>query len=117
MDKKKIGTRGYIHEPDYIIVLDESVDEKVVLDGKKKTTKVIVNGTGFCNVNASEIAMKHLGRNVPNIALLGAFCKVSGLFSLKDLERAVSIELGAKGKKVVKANMKAAKECYDKVRC
>lgn len=117
MDKKKIGTRGYVHEPDYIIVLDESVHEKIVLDGKKKSTKVIVNGTGFHNVNASEIAMKHLGKNVPNIALLGAFCKVSGLFSLKDLEKAVSIELGGKGKTVVKANMLAAKECYKKVRC
>jgi len=117
LDNKKIGTRGYIHEPDYIIVLDESIDDKVVMDGKKKSTKVIVNGVGYCNVNASKIAMKHLGRNIPNIALLGAFCKVSKLFSLKDLEKAVSIELGKKGKEIVKKNMLAAKECYEKVRC
>ena len=102
---------------DYIIILDESVSQETCLKGKSEKTKVVVNGIGFCNVNASDIAMKHIGKNVPNIALLGAFAKVSGLFTLKELKEAVKIELGKKGGEIIKKNMMAAKECFEKVRC
>jgi pyruvate ferredoxin oxidoreductase gamma subunit len=117
VSEKDIGTRGYVFEPDYVIILDESVSEETCLKGKGKKTKVVVNGSGFCNVDASKSAMKHLGRNVPNIALLGAFAKVSKLFTLQDLKKAVEAELGKKGKDIVNKNMLAAKECYDTVRC
>ena len=117
VSEKPIDTRGYVFEPDFIIILDESVSEEMCLKGKTSKTKIIVNGAGFCNVDASKIAIKHFGKNIPNIALLGAFAKVSKLFTLEDLKNAVEAELGHKGKGVVSKNMLAAKECYEEVRC
>lgn len=121
LDKNKINTRGYIFEPDYIIILDESIDHEMMLKGIKKSTKVIANTKQplkkECSVDATNIAMKIVGRPVPNIATLGAFIKVSNIFSLKDLKKAVDIELHGKKPEILKKNILAAKKCYEEVKC
>jgi len=121
LDKNKINTRGYVFEPDFIIILDESIDNEMVLKGLKKSTKIIVNTKehikGECTVDATGNAIKLIGKNIPNIALLGAFAKVSGLFGIKELEEAVNIELCGKNKDMLKKNILAAKKCYEDVKC
>lgn len=121
IDKNRINTRGYIFEPDYIIILDESIEHEMILKGLKKTTKILINTKnhvkGECNVDATGITMNLTGKNIPNIALLGGFAKISGLFGLKELESAVEIELEGKDKEIIRKNIEAAKKCYDEVRC
>jgi len=124
MDKNKINTRGYVWNPDYIIVLDDTLELACHLQGRKKTTKELINtakdlklGVEYCKADATGVAMEILGRNVPNIALLGAFVKIFKEIDFKHLKKAVGIELGLKHPEAVKKNLEAAKICYDKVVC
>ena len=60
-------------------------------------------------VPASEIAMKHLGRPLPNAALLGGFAALSGLISLDAVAHAIGDRFrGA----VAAANTAAATEAH-----
>ena len=121
LDKKRIGTRGYIFEPDYIVILDETIGRELALKGKKKNTKVLVNTVnpekGECSVDGTDIAMKIASSSIPNIAMLGAFAKVSGLFGMKELQKAVEIEFKGKHEEIIKKNIEAAKKCFKEVKC
>lgn len=124
MDKEKINTRGYVWNPDYIIVLDDTLELSCHMQGRKKTTKELINtdkelklGVKYCKVDATDVVVQILGRNVPNIALLGAFVKIFKEIDFDHLAKAVEIELGAKHPEAVKKNLQAAKICYDKVVC
>lgn len=121
LDKKGINTRGYIFEPDYIIILDPTIDHGVALKGRKKSTKVLVNTPdhtkGECTLDATSITVDITGQGIPNVAMLGAFSKVSKLFSLEGLKKAVEIEFKHKHKEIIKKNIEAAKKCYKEVKC
>ncbi len=124
IDKKFINTRGYVWNPDFIIVFDDTLELSCHVTGRKKTTKEIVNTTKklkikvpYCAVDATGIAVKELGKNIPNIATLGAFVKIFKPIEFKHLEKAVEIELGARHPEAVQKNLRAAKVCYKKVVC
>ncbi|MBN1645198.1 2-oxoacid:acceptor oxidoreductase family protein [Candidatus Woesearchaeota archaeon] len=124
IDKNSINTRGYVWNPDYIIVLDDTLELSCHLEGRKKITKELVNTNKdlklpvhYCHVDATGIAVKELGKNIPNIALLGAFVKIFEPITFEHLEKAVEIELGKKHPEALQKNLKAAKECHDKVIC
>ena len=54
---------------------------------------------------ATELALKHVGRPVPNAALLGGFAAVSGRISLESVAAAIREKFPAK---VAEANVAAA---------
>ena len=117
INKERINTRGYIFEPDFIVVLDDSLELDKCVKGMKGSTHVIVN-TGkeirrknFHTIDATSIVLKHLKRPITNIAMLGALAKVSGAVSMKNLEKAVRTEM-AKHMEIVENNVKAAEEIY-----
>jgi len=124
IDKEEILTRGYVWEPDYIIVLDDTLELSCHLTGRKKTTKELINtnkkldlGVEYCAVDATTIAMKEIGKNIPNVAILGAFVKIFDMITIDHLTKAVEIELGAKHSEAVQKNIRAAKQCYEQVKC
>ena len=124
LGKKPINTRGYVWNPDFIIVLDDTLELSCHMQGRKKTTKELINTekdmkikVDYCRVDATGVAVQVLGKNIPNIALLGAFVKIFEPITLEHLAKAVEIELGKKHPEVVKKNMQAAKICYEKVVC
>lgn len=123
IDKKPIGTRGYVWEPDYILIMDDTLELKCHLTGAKKTTKVLINtardlkpGIPFCHVDATGFALKETKQPIPNIALLGAFMQIFEPIDLKHLEKAVEIELGHH-KEAVESSLRAAKKCFETVLC
>ena len=63
-------------------------------------------------VPASELALKHIGRPVPNAALLGAFAALTGIVHLHSV--ASAIRAGVPGK-VGEANVAAATAAYDAI--
>ena len=63
-------------------------------------------------INASEIAEKAGNVQATNVAILGSFCKVSGVFTLKELEKAVMDVLP---EKLHDVNLKALKMGYEAV--
>lgn len=131
MDDKEIRLREPIMQPDAIIIQDPTLLHQVdVLGGLKKDGFILINTTrsfeemglgefvkGFkpehlLTVPASELAMKHVNRAVPNVPLLGAFAALTGLISLDAVQRAIDDKF--KGAVAV-GNKAAAKEAYNLV--
>jgi pyruvate ferredoxin oxidoreductase gamma subunit len=92
MDDKEIRLREPIMQPDAIIIQDPTLLHQVdVFSGLKKDGYILINTTRsfaelglgefvkdfksehLLTVPASELAMKHVGRAVPNVPLQGAF--------------------------------------------
>ncbi|MBP9147790.1 MAG: 2-oxoacid:acceptor oxidoreductase family protein [Rhodoferax sp.] len=128
MDDKEIRLREPIMQPDAIIIQDPTLLHQVdVFGGLKKDGFILINTTrsfeemglgdfvkGFrperlLTVPASELAMKHVGRPVPNVPLLGAFAALGGLISLDAVQKAIDQKF--KGA-VAKGNQAAAKDAY-----
>lgn len=124
----EIRLREPIMQPDALIIQDPTLLHQVdVFAGLPDTGYVILNtqrsfeelGLGdylrrfrperLITVNATELAMKHVGRPVPNVPLLGAFAAVSGLISLDSVSAAIREKFAGK---VAEGNVAASAEAY-----
>lgn len=129
MDDKEIRLREPIMQPDAIIIQDPTLLHQVdVFGGLKKDGYILINTTrsfvemglgefvkGFrpdhlLTVPATELALKHVGRPVPNMPLLGAFAALGGLISLEAVQRAIDQKFSGA---VAKGNKAAAKDAYN----
>ncbi len=121
IDDEKIKLHQQVYEPDYLVVLDDSLLDVVdVFSGLKEggtaviaSKKPIDHGkTKIMTVDAYEIAKKHVGRPIVNIAVLGAFAKATGLVSLESLEKAV-LQAFEEKPGIGEKNVAALKECFE----
>ena len=117
-----ILTRGYIFNPDAVIVLDHTIGDEAPLKGLKENGKALVNSEkpmknfpGAVFVDATKVAMDTIGRPIPNVAILGAFIKVTGILDLKNLENAVREEMAGSHPEAIEGNIKACEICYNMV--
>ena len=67
----------------------------------------------WCSVPATEIAIRHLGRPLPNAVMLGGFAALSSLITLAAVAHAIRHKFSAK---VAEANVAAATEAFEFVR-
>ena len=65
---------------------------------------------GSDGASATEIALKHLGRPLPNAVLLGGFAALSGLITLEAVSHAIRDKFSGK---VADGNIAAAAEAYE----
>jgi len=115
-----ILTRGYIFNPDAVIVLDHTIARDAVLGGTKKGTLVVVNSErpvskfmGALFVDATRIAIDAIGRPIPNVAILGCFLRKSRLFPLEKLREAIRTELREAGhSEHINGNIRACERCW-----
>src|SRR5690606_14688072 len=87
-----IRRRYQVYNPDYVIVLDDTLLEAVdVLSGLKEDGKVIINAKDDVNltkdvetytIDATGIALEILGVPIVNTVMLGAFAGATDLVSL-----------------------------------
>jgi pyruvate ferredoxin oxidoreductase gamma subunit len=131
IDDKEIRLREPILEPDALIVQDPTLFKAIdVFQGLKPTGYLLVNSHRTLSdlnldavvaklprghaltVPASELALKHIGRPVPNAALLGAFAGLTGIVRLKSVLEAIREEFPGK---TGEANVAAAIEAHDAV--
>jgi pyruvate ferredoxin oxidoreductase gamma subunit len=121
-----IRVREPIMNPDAIIVQDETLFQGVdVFHGLLPTGYVLINSkhpitefglekfdsaNHFVTVPATELAMEHLGRPVPNAVLLGAFAALTQVVSLSSVTDAISKRF--KGK-LADGNSAAATAAYN----
>jgi pyruvate ferredoxin oxidoreductase gamma subunit len=129
---KEIRLREPIMEPDALIIQDPTLLHQVdVFSGLKADGYILINtnrtfdqlGLGdfvrdrhperLCTVAATEIALKHVGRPVPNVPLLGGFAAVSGVIRLESVIKAINDKFSGK---VAAGNVAAATEAYQIVR-
>jgi pyruvate ferredoxin oxidoreductase gamma subunit len=131
MDDRPIRLREPIMAPDALIIQDPTLLHQVdVFGGLVAEGYVLINTTRsfdelglgeflarfhrerLCTVAATELALKHVGRPVPNAALLAGFAAVSGRISLDSVNAAIRERFPAR---VAEANVAAATEAYDAV--
>lgn len=92
-----ITIRSQVYQPDYVIILDPSLAAlPEVKEGLKHDSAVMINGesdVGFQqkthSYDATSLALKILGKDIVNTAMLGMFAKVTKLVSIESIVRAV----------------------------
>lgn len=132
---EKITIHSNIYEPDYVVVVDETlVDVVDVTAGLKKEGAILINTPkspeeirkklkGYqgkiYTIDAREISMATLGRYFPNTPMLGAVVKVSGLMEedtfLKSMEKSFHHKFASKPH-VIEPNMQAVKRAWTEVK-
>lgn len=122
IDDKPIRVHQQIYEPDIVVVLDKTLIDVVdVCKGLKEDGTVIVNSKEKPNVkaknvyfvDATEIALKHIGAAITNTAMLGAFSKATGVVKLDSVKKAIGERFDGE---TAEKNKAAIEECYNLLR-
>lgn len=129
-----ITIHSNIYEPDYVVVVDDSLLESVdVTAGLKKEGAIVINTTKGADeikpllkgyegeiytIDARKISIEALGRYFPNTPMLAAIVKVSKVMTdeafLNDMQGSFKHKF-AKKPEVIEGNMKALKLALDSV--
>jgi len=129
IDDREIRLREPVMDPDALIIQDPTLLHQVdVLNGLQNSGYILINSTRtfeelglgefardfhhyrLCTVPAAELAVKHVGRPLPNAALLGGFAAVSGQIRLESVVAAIHDKFRGK---VAAGNVAAAREAYE----
>jgi pyruvate ferredoxin oxidoreductase gamma subunit len=129
---KEIRLREPVMAPDALIIQDPTLLHQVdVFAGLKRDGYILINTNRsfaelgiddfirdwrperLCTVAATELAIKHVGRPVPNVPLLGGFAAISSRVSLESVIAAIDEKFSGK---VAAGNIEAAREAYAIVR-
>ena len=130
-----ITIHSNIYEPDYVVVVDDTLLQAVdVTAGLKTNGAIIINttkeykelkpflndyqGSVYC-IDARKISIDALGKYFPNTPMLAAIVKVSGIMSdeafLKDMEGSFKHKF-AKKPEVIDGNMKAITNALQEIK-
>jgi pyruvate ferredoxin oxidoreductase gamma subunit len=131
IDDSEIRVREPIAEPDALIVQDPTLLHQVdVFNGLRPEGYILINSARtfaqlgldelagrfrrerMLTVPATELARKHLGRPIPNAALLGGFAALSGLISIESVTAAIRRKFGGR---LADGNAAAAAAAYELV--
>ena len=131
IDDKEIRLREPVMQPDALIIQDPTLLHQVDLfSGLSPSGYILINSTRsfdelgigefvrkfapdrLCTVAATELAMKHVGRPLPNAALLGGFAAISGQITFDSVAKAIREKFPGK---VGEANVAAARAAYEGV--
>lgn len=129
---REIRLREPVMEPDALIIQDPTLLHQVdVFAGLHADGYVVLNTNRsfaelglsqalrkfrperLITVSATELAMKHVGRPVPNVPLLGAFAAASGLITLEAVNAAIRDKFSGR---IAEANIAAASEAFQVAR-
>ncbi len=127
-----ITVHSNIYEPDYVVVVDESLLESIdVTKGLKETGAVIINSErskeelrdllhGYkgevYTVNAKQISLRALGKNYPNSPMLAAAVAVSNVMERTDFLKEMRASFQhkfAKKPEVIDGNMMALELAFE----
>lgn len=130
----EIRVHSNIYEPDFVVVVDETLIEDIdVTAGLKEDGAIIINTAkspddirpllrGYkgrvCTIDARKVSIATLGKYFPNSPMLAATIKVSGLMEeeafLKEMESSYAHKFATKPE-VIKGNMDALKMALEEV--
>ena len=126
LSSEKIRTHSNIYDPDYVVVVDETLLDSVnVTDGLKKEGAIVINTArskediipklnGYegrvYTIDARKISLEALGKYFPNSPMLAAIVKVSGIMEeetfLEEMRKSYAHKFASKPE-VIEGNMKA----------
>jgi pyruvate ferredoxin oxidoreductase gamma subunit len=129
IDDKEIRLREPVMQPDALIIQDPTLLHQVDLfSGLVPSGYILINSTRSfeelgigdfvhrfpaghtCSIAATDLAMKHVGRALPNAALLGAFAAITCQLQFDSVAKAIREKFPGK---VGEANVAAARAAYD----
>lgn len=132
IDEHEIRLREPVLNPDALLIQDPTLLHQVdMFSGLVPDGYILINTSrsfdalgigefvrGFraerlCTVPATELALKHFGRPVPNAALLGGFAAASAQVSIDSVAQALREKFSGA---IAEGNVAAAREAYDFVR-
>ena len=130
-----IRIHSNIYEPDYVVVVDDTLLESVdVTAGLKESGAIVINTTkdgeylakalkGYkgkvYTIDARKVSMETLGKYFPNTPMLAAIVKVSGIMDEKDFIEDMKGSFKhkfAKKPEVIEGNMKAIEMALNEVK-
>ena len=131
---KPITIHSNIYEPDYVVVVDDTLLESVpVTAGLKKEGAIVINTTkspeylkeklngydgNIYTIDARKVSEETLGKYFPNTPMLAAIVKVTGIMSdeafLEDMKGSFKHKF-AKKPEVIEGNMKALELALEEV--
>ncbi len=135
ISERRCTVHSNIYEPDYVVVVDETLLSCVeVTAGLKPEGAIIINSgktpqalrellkgyTGrVCTIDAGRISEEELGKNFPNTPMLAAVVKVSGIVEpdafVTNMEQSFRHKFAAKPQ-VVEGNLHALRRGMEEVR-
>lgn len=135
ISEERLSLHCNIYEPDYVVVVDDTLIADVdVTAGLKKDGAIIVNTTrtpeevrpylkGYegkvCTIDARTISIETLGKYFPNTPMLGAVVKVSGIMDenkfIDSMDESFKHKF-AKKPEVIEGNMKSIKRAMQEVK-
>ncbi len=134
LSDQEIRNHSNIYNPDYVVVVDETLLHSVdVTSGLNKDGAIVINTTkskeeiipllkGYegevYTVDAHTISMETLGKYFPNSPMLAAIVKVSGVMSKQDFLEQMRSSYNhkfAKKPEVIDGNMRALERAFQEV--
>ncbi|VVB76400.1 Pyruvate/ketoisovalerate oxidoreductases common subunit gamma [Candidatus Tiddalikarchaeum anstoanum] len=130
IDKDKISSFTPITEPDYVLLIDDTLVD-IAKELLMKNTVLIINSCkthsyfkekfNIANkmviVDASNISIKNIGLNKPNIPILGALLKIYNEVDIKNVKKAVEDYFTESiGKEKALANVNAVSDGFDEAK-
>ena len=132
---ERITIHSNIYEPDYVVVVDDTLLESVdVTAGLKENGAIVINTEkspeevrpllkGYqgrvCTIDAKKISIDTLGKYFPNTPMLAAIVKVSGIMDeqafLEDMVTSFQHKF-AKKPEVIEGNMEALRRSLNEVK-
>lgn len=128
IDSQEIRLREPVMHPDALIIQDPGLLHQVNLfEGLSESGYVLINSSRTlaelgleglrpddgdyraCTVPATDLALRYVGRPVPNAALLGGFAAITERVRLESVEAAIREKFSGK---VAEGNMAAARAAY-----
>ncbi|MCK4522910.1 2-oxoacid:acceptor oxidoreductase family protein, partial [Candidatus Aerophobetes bacterium] len=97
-------------------------EEGVILVNSPETPQAIRRKLGLnkgkvFTVDATSISMEILGKNLPNIPMLGALIKVTSLLGLDTVISSIEHKFGKKfSSRIIEGNIEAIKKAYEEVK-
>lgn len=103
ISEDKITDRSEVDACDYVVVLDETLWGPAVTSGLKADTKIIMNtatpdkyhveGVEIITIDATSLALEHLGKPITNTAMMGALIATGKFVSLENCQEAITASM------------------------
>jgi pyruvate ferredoxin oxidoreductase gamma subunit len=106
VSNEKILTREHVYNPDYVLVLDNSLSKEIIEKGTTNETKFFYNSTENKEncFDATSLALEILGKPIVNTSMVAFFAKNVGIKKesiIKALEEMFEGSILEKNRKIV----------------
>jgi len=133
ISNKPITVHSQVTNPDMVVVLDftllKTVDvtEGLADDGKlvvnttlspaELRTKLKIKGRKIYTIDATGIALKNLGKAIPNTPMIGALVKATGLLNIEGVTEDFRHKFASKFREdIIEGNVNAIMDAYNQVK-